>query len=106
MWGAKADRELSILPGYPAQYWRPRYLPSAAIDALSVAAEPGDLVAFMSNKPNLDTFHVGLLVPSADAPIAVRHASRSDGRVVHADLAEFLADNDVPGMFVVRPHPA
>jgi hypothetical protein len=102
---AGAPRQLSVLAGYPVQTWRPRYLPSASLGELTVHAEPGDLVAFVSNKPDLDTFHVGLLIPRPGAPLAARHASRSAGRVIEQDLAEFLRENDVPGMLVARPLP-
>lgn len=102
---AGEPRPLSVLKGYPVQTWRPRYLPSTALEELAVNAEPGDLVGFVSNRPDLDTFHVGLLVPRAGTPLAVRHASRSAGRVIEQDLAEFLRDNDVPGMLAARPLP-
>ncbi|MEZ4238602.1 MAG: DUF1460 domain-containing protein [Myxococcota bacterium] len=100
---ADPARELSVLPDYPVRTWRPRYLPNAALDELDVHAEPGDLVAFVSNKPDLDTFHVGLLVPRAGQPLAVRHAGRSAGAVLEQDLRDFLRANEVPGMLVVRP---
>lgn len=97
-------RQLSSLPGYPAQAWPVRYVPSSASALLAERARPGDVVCFMSNKPVLDTFHVGLLVPGST--LAVRHASRSRAQVVHQDLDDFLERNDVPGMLLARPCPS
>ena len=98
---ADPPRVLSILKRYHEVPWRPRYLPSSAVPLLAEHARAGDVVCFVSNRPDLDTFHVGVLVPGET--LAVRHASRSAGQVIHQDLAEFLAKNDVPGMLVARP---
>ena len=57
-------RELTALPGYPVQRWPVRYVPTTALATLERHAQPGDLVAFVSNRPNLDTFHVGVLMPA------------------------------------------
>ena len=96
-------RSLSALPHYPVQAWNVGYVPSSALDVLAAHARPGDLVGFVSNKPNLDTFHVGLLVPDEEGGVAVRHAGRSAGHVLHQQLADFLTTNDVPGMLLARP---
>lgn len=99
-------RSLDGIDGYPCQEWRPRYLPTDAVPALVDAATPGDIVAFVSTKPNLDTFHVGLLVPTTvkkKPGLAIRHASQSAGKVVEQELGAFLASNDVPGMLIARP---
>ena len=94
-------RVLDILPGYPAQPWQPRYLPWSERAALEACARTGDWVGFISHRPRLDTFHVGLLV--ADGELSVRHASRSRGRVIQEPLAACMVDWDVPGLFVARP---
>ena len=100
---ADPPRVLSVLPRYHQVPWRPRYLPSSAEPLLAAHAQAGDLVGFVSNRADLDTFHVGLLVPGKT--LAVRHASRSAGGVVHQELAEFLAKNDVPGVLALRLNP-
>lgn len=101
-------RQMTVLKDYPPAprerlVWAPRYFPSRDAGRLSAEGRGGDVLCFVSNRKDLDTFHVGLLVP--DDPPAVRHASRSAGAVIHQDLAEFLAKNDVPGMLVVRANP-
>lgn len=105
VWGADAPRALTALPGYPTQRWRPRWLPTSDLDRLADEAMTGDVVCFASNRPDLDTYHVGLLVQDGSG-LAVRHASRRRGEVVHQPLSEYLASDDVPGMLVVRPLPS
>ena len=97
-------RQLDVLPGYDVQSWAVAFVPVSALERLAVAAEVGDVVAFVSQKPNLDTFHVGLLVPPREGfGLRVRHAGRRAGKVVEQTLAEFVTDNDVPGMLIARP---
>lgn len=99
-------RRLDLLPGYEAQKWPVAYVPVSALERLAEQAEMGDVVAFVSRKPNLDTFHVGLLVPpSGSEPLRVRHAGRSAGKVVEEPLLTFITRNDVPGLLVARPVP-
>ncbi|MEO0605597.1 MAG: N-acetylmuramoyl-L-alanine amidase-like domain-containing protein [Myxococcota bacterium] len=99
-------RKLDLLPGYEVQSWPVTYVPVSALEILARQAEVGDVVAFVSRKPNLDTFHVGLLVPpEGEAPLRVRHAGRKAGRVVEQPLHEFITDNDVPGLLLARPVP-
>lgn len=99
-------RSLDVLPGYDAQRWPVAYVPVAALEVLAAQTEMGDVVAFVSRKPNLDTFHVGLLVPPAEgAPLRVRHAGRTAGHVVEEPLHTFITRNDVPGLLLARPAP-
>lgn len=103
-WVATGEvRSLSSLPGYPAQEWPVSYFPSTELERLGRHVVMGDLVAFVSNRSDLDTFHVGLLVPGD--PVCVRHAGRSAGEVVHEPLVDFLERNDVPGMLLARLRP-
>lgn len=99
-------RTLDLLPGYEAQQWPVTWFPVSALERLAEKAEVGDVVAFVSRKPNLDTFHVGILVPPAGAaPLRVRHAGRRAGKVVEQPLREFIDENDVPGLLLARPVP-
>ncbi len=96
-------RTLDILEGHPALPWQPRYLPWTQRAALEATARNGDWVGFISHRPRLDTFHVGLLV--RDGELAVRHASRSRGRVIQEPLDHCMRTWDVPGLLVARPLP-
>jgi hypothetical protein len=96
-----APRSLDILRGYPSLAWQPRYLPWSRRASLEACARTGDWLGFISRRPRLDTFHVGMLV--VDGGLFVRHASRSRGQVIQEPLLNCMADWDVPGLFVARP---
>jgi hypothetical protein len=100
-----APRSLDILEGYPALPWQPRYLPwsPATQREIEAHARSGDWLGFISHRPRLDTFHVGLLI--CDGDLSVRHASLSRGRVIQEPLASCMVDWDVPGLLVARPLP-
>jgi hypothetical protein len=93
-------RELTALPDFPAQKRRLAYLPLERLDELAATARHGDLVCFVSERPELDCFHAGLLV--AGESLGLRHASRSAGQVVEEPLASFLERNETPGLMLAR----
>jgi len=93
-------RQLSALGGYPSLPWQPRYLPVERFDELERQGRAGDLLCFVSLRPDLDCFHVGLLVPGR--PLSLRHASRSAKEVLEEDLAGFVKRNEVPGLLAAR----
>ncbi len=98
-----APRTLNVVPGYPSVSWQPRFLPWTRRASLEACARTGDWVGFISNRGNLDTFHVGVLV--IDGELCVRHASRSRGRVIQEPLTTCMADWEVPGLLLARPLP-
>lgn len=99
--GADEERRLSVLKDYPGPTWHPHYLPLSA--PLADEARAGDLVCFVSARPDLDVHHVGLLIPGP--PLWLRHAGRAKGAVVQQPLSEYLADHPALGMLVARPVP-
>jgi len=102
---AGEPRTLDVLEGYPALPWRPRYLPWSEREALAGVARSGDWLGFVSHRPRLDTFHVGMLI--VEDQLMVRHASRSRGRVIQEPLDHCMVAWDVPGLLVARPlHPS
>ncbi len=102
---AGTPRTLDILEGYPALRWQPCYLPwtPACRSALEASGRAGDWLGFISHRPCLDTFHVGMLV--VDGELCVRHASQSRGRVILEPLHHCMQAWDVPGLLVARPLP-
>jgi hypothetical protein len=94
-------RLLCTLDGYPPREQTLCYLPRARADLLESAAQTGDVVCFVSTRPELDTFHLGLL--ATGDPIRLRHASRSAGMVVDETLGAFLDRNETPGLLLARP---
>ena len=63
----------------------------------------GDVVGFVSRRPNLDFHHAGLVAFGAGGRLMLRHASRSHGRIVDERMDRFIAVNGVQYVTVVRP---
>ena len=53
------------------------------------ALQVGDVIGFVSRRPELDYFHTGFIAFSK-GKLMLRHASRSQGRVMDEDMASFL----------------
>jgi hypothetical protein len=96
------ERDLHDLPGLPPGPMRFECIPKPAIRKLAPHVQTGDLIFFVSTKPNHDIFHCGLLVRDGKR-LLLRHASRSKGGVVEQDLNDFLKANRMAGVIVVRP---
>jgi hypothetical protein len=100
---AKAlTRVLNVLPGYPPLRIRLRFVPKKRFWAAREAVQTGDLLMFVSTRPHLDIFHLGIAVRDGDR-LLLRNAARSRRRVVDIELADFLAENRMAGVIVVRP---
>jgi hypothetical protein len=95
-------RTLDILPGLPPVKTRFECVPKRAISLLAPYLRTGDLIFFASTRRHLDIFHCGLLIRNGER-LLLRHASRSRKGVVEQELGEFLKDNRMAGVIVVRP---
>lgn len=103
--GALATRKeklLNVLPGLPTRRARFSCVPKTKFLSIEPRLNNGDILLFASTKAGLDVFHCGLLVRK-EGSWKLRHASRSAGRVVEADLASFLRANRMAGLIAVRP---
>ena len=96
------ERLLNVVPGLDTQRMRIKYAPKRAVPRLEPHLQSGDLIFFVSTRKNLDVFHAGIIVRDRKK-IFMRHASRSRGGVVEQELREFLNENRMAGMIVVRP---
>lgn len=63
----------------------------------------GDIIAFLSQRPKLDYFHVGFVVVAPDGGLWLRHAAKSRRRVVDEPLIRFLVVNRVKAVTLLRP---
>ena len=63
---------------------------------------PGDIVGFVTHRPNLDYFHVGF-VAFDKGEFMLRHAARSRGRVLDERMSRFVAVNGVRYVTLLRP---
>jgi cell wall-associated NlpC family hydrolase len=98
------DRILNVIPGLDPQRTRLKCVPKAAVPRLERHLQSGDLIFFASTRRNLDVFHAGIIVRDGKK-VLMRHASRSQGSVVEQELSEFLKENRMAGVIVVRPQP-
>jgi hypothetical protein len=95
-------RTLNAVPGLPARRVWLRCLPKHDFWRVRDAVRTGDVICFASTRSNLDVFHAGIAVWS-QGELRLRHASRSQGRVVEQALAGFLERNTMAGVIVARP---
>jgi hypothetical protein len=91
-WGIQGQRRVSIAG-----------IPSQGLLANSALLANGDIIGFLSRRPNLDFFHTGLVIFEDDGALMLRNAAQSRGRVVDEPMAQFLATNRVQYVALLRP---
>jgi hypothetical protein len=96
------ERTLNVVPGLSPRKVRFDCVPKPAIGKLQSHFKTGDLIFFGSTRKHLDIFHCGILVRDGER-LLMRHASRSRKGVVEQELSEFLKNNRMAGVIVVRP---
>lgn len=85
-----------------------RQLAVRAMSASTLAAHrerlvTGDIVGFLSRRPGLDYFHTGMIVIEEDGTVLLRHAAKSQKRVLDERLSAFMAANRVQRVTLLRP---
>ncbi|HYN42721.1 MAG TPA: N-acetylmuramoyl-L-alanine amidase-like domain-containing protein [Thermoanaerobaculia bacterium] len=98
----RKEKSLNAVAGLAVSRARFSCVPKTKLGAFSPRLKNGDVVLFASTKAGLDVFHCGLLA-FAGGRWMLRHASRSQGRVVEEDLASFLRANRTAGLIAARP---
>ena len=98
----RKQRTLNVVPGLSPRKVRFDCVPKPAIAKLKAHLKTGDLIFFGSTRKHLDIFHCGILVRDGER-LLMRHASRSQKGVVEQELSEFLKNNRMAGVIVVRP---
>lgn len=83
-----------------------RVIPRATFLASRQLLAAGDIVGFVTLRPNLDYFHVGFVAFGADGELLLRHAARSRNRVIDERMDRFAAMNRVRYVTLVRPEDA
>ena len=63
----------------------------------------GDIVGFITQRPNLDYFHVGFVAFDGGGELLLRHASQSRHRVLDERMDRFVAVNRVRYVTLLRP---
>jgi hypothetical protein len=77
-------------------------IPRATFLANKTLLASGDVIGFVSRRPNLDFYHTGLVAFGKRGELMLRHASRSRGRIVDERMTAFLAVNRVQYVTLVR----
>jgi hypothetical protein len=90
-WGNQGRRQVSIIG-----------IPPTALLASGELLANGDIIGFVSRRPNLDFFHTGLVIIDDDGALLLRHAAQSRRRVGDEPLDRFLAANNVQHLALLR----
>ncbi len=64
---------------------------------------PGDIVGFVTQRANLDYFHVGFVAFGDKGELLLRHASQTRRRVIDEPLDRFMAKYHVRYVTLLRP---
>ena len=78
-------------------------IPRATFLANRAMLETGDIVGFVTHRPNLDYFHVGFIAFGPKGEFLLRHASQSHGRVLDEPMQYFVRVNHVRYVTLLRP---
>lgn len=62
----------------------------------------GDVIGFVSKRPNLDFYHTGLIAFAKDGALMLRHASQSRRRILDERMDAFVANNRVRFVTLLR----
>jgi hypothetical protein len=95
-------RTLNVVQGLPPRRVTFRCFPKRRLAAIKRRMRTGDLILFVSTRKHLDVFHTGILIRRDDR-VLMRHATRSAGKVIEQDLADFLKQNRMSGFILARP---
>ena len=83
-----------------------RVIPSAVFLAHKALLQNGDIVGFVTRRPNLDYFHIGFVAFGDKGELLLRHASQSRHRVLDESLGRFLSVYRVRYVTLLRPQEA
>jgi hypothetical protein len=78
-------------------------IPRAIFMANKDKLASGDIVGFVTQRANLDYFHVGFIAFGQDGELLLRHAALSRHRVLDERMGRFVAQNGVRYVTLLRP---
>ena len=78
-------------------------IPRAVFFANKRQLAKGDIVGFITQRPNMDYFHVGFIAFDSAGDLLLRHASQSRRRVLDERMDSFVAVNRVRYVTLLRP---
>jgi len=93
---------LNLVPGLPSRTETFSYFPKSNLGDLWVPIETADLALFVSERETLDVFHTGIFIKHHNE-VLMRHATRTAGSVIEQPLVDFLNNNKLAGLILLRP---
>jgi len=97
------DKTVHWLKALGPRHFAMRVIPCAEFLANRGMLADGDIVGFVTRRPNLDYFHVGFVAFGRHGEFLLRHASRHHGRVLDESMVRFAAVNHVGYVTLLRP---
>ena len=96
------NKTVDLQPGLDKRRFAMSVTPTAAFLASS-KLERGDIVGFVSRRPDLDYFHTGFITFDKTGVLLLRHASQSRHRVLDERMDRFVSASGVRYVTLVRP---
>lgn len=93
---------LNLIPGLPSRTETFSYFAKSSLSGSRLPIDTGDLALFVSERETLDVFHTGILIKH-DNDAVMRHATRTAGSVIEQPLVDFLNNNELAGLILLRP---
>jgi len=93
---------LSLIEGLETRTAKFSYYPAEQMTAAADVMQDGDIILFVSTRRDLDVFHTGFVFERSGR-IVLRHATRRAGQVVDQNLDEFVSQNQLSGIVLLRP---
>lgn len=97
------DKTVSYMRGLPVERVVLTSIPTASVLTHADRLATGDIVGFLSRRPGIDYFHTGFIVIERNGALLLRHAARSKGRVLDQPFPQFVAENGVRAVSLLRP---
>jgi len=97
------EKTVDSQKGLSKRHFSMRVIPSVVFLMNKAKLENGDIVGFVSRRPNLDYFHAGFVAFAPDRTLLLRHASESRRRVLDERMDRFVARYRVRYVTLLRP---
>jgi len=97
------DKSVSAQRGLERRHFSMTVIPRATLLANKQLLASGDIIGFVTTRPNLDYFHVGFVAFGNGGELLLRHAAQSRHRVLDESMNRFLTKNRVRYVTLLRP---
>jgi hypothetical protein len=99
----KVHKDVNSEPAVGRRQWTLEAITKPTLLASGRQLMTGDIIGFVSGRQNLDYFHTGFIAFAPNGELLLRHASRSQRRVVDEKMAAFTTANPVRYVTLLRP---